>query len=604
MNIKQSALFIFLGLFCTCLSGKAQGTSFSYQGMLQDDGQPANGSYDFRFILYDDGTNGTAQGPITTNLAVTVKSGLFTTILDFGSQFSGADRWLEIAVQTNSGTGYMVLTPRQHVSPTPYAITAGNITPGGIPSGSYTNAIVFNNANNFFTGNGGGLTNVISQGVIGILNSTNLPANVVTNIILHPNGTNDQTAIIQAAFNTPYSIINFMPGSYYATNLWLTSNVTILGNGATLYQLPAASQNFANSITDWINNTSWNVLLNMGFNSINQRVYNLILDGMRPSHYEAQSFSIWTGYNNGFYALPLCMTANHGLLFNQAAGGEVSGCIAQNFGGCGFFITSANDQLSYQGPHSTFHDNIALTNFCGFYVQAWGGSHPNIYGNAEYSVLGGLVANNCTVGCEDGASNSQLHDSTFNYNYVGLNITSGNGNSGPHSRFHHINLNHDVCGFWIGSSDYIAIDNFYEAATTTNYVKNGHPAFYNSDIANLWIDGEGYLWNSNTWITFNGCELASINITSNNVSIENSKIFAYKLSFTGNTLAAYNNRCDYPFTNWQVDVISNINNSGTYIGFGNHQTIGMNTDGLSRCLPLALLQMSLYPEPHFILPTD
>ncbi len=557
----------------------AQGTAFTYQGRLNVGGNPASGSYDLRFAVFDADTNGNPQGPALTNAATAVSNGLFSVALDFGNQFPGADRWLEIAVGTNGSGNFTTLNPRQALTATPYAITAGNVVPGGIPAGSYTNAVFFSNANNQFAGNGAGLTNLGASSLTGILNATNLPANVVTNLVLRPAGTNDQTAAIQAAFSTPFSVIWFTPGIYYATNLWLTSNVTIYGNGATLCQLSAPSQGFAAGITDWIDNTNWNALLNMGSANVNQRIYNLVLDGMRPANYEGQNFPIWTGVNRGFYALPLCATGNHGLLFNQAAGGEVSGCVAQNFSGCGFFITSSADQLSYQGPHSLFHDNVALTNFCGFYVQSYGGTHPSMYGNAEYSLLSGLVANNNTVGLDDGASNSQLHDSTLNYNYIGLNITGGNGNSGPHTRFHHINLNHDYCGFWIGGTDYIAIDNFYEAATETNFVKNGHPSFYNSSLSMLWIDGQGVAWSSNTWITFNGCELNGINITSNNVSIENSKIFNNKLSFTGNTLAAYNNRCDYPFTNWLTEVITNLNNGGTYIGFGNHQTSGTSNDG-------------------------
>ena len=40
------------------------GTSFTYQGYIEDNGSPANGSYDLRFSLYDDPSSGTlVAGP-------------------------------------------------------------------------------------------------------------------------------------------------------------------------------------------------------------------------------------------------------------------------------------------------------------------------------------------------------------------------------------------------------------------------------------------------------------------------------------------------------------------------------------------------------------
>ena len=50
-----------------------------------------------------------------------VSNGLFTAVLDFGNNFPGADRWLEIKVGTNT------LVPRQKLTPAPYAITAGSV---------------------------------------------------------------------------------------------------------------------------------------------------------------------------------------------------------------------------------------------------------------------------------------------------------------------------------------------------------------------------------------------------------------------------------------------------------------------------------------------
>src|SRR5687767_471244 len=99
----------------------AQGTAVTYQGRLNYRAVAADGIYDLRFALYDTLTLGTQQGPILTNTATAVSNGLFTATLDFGNQFPGADRWLEIGVRTNGGDSFFTLSPRQQITATPYA---------------------------------------------------------------------------------------------------------------------------------------------------------------------------------------------------------------------------------------------------------------------------------------------------------------------------------------------------------------------------------------------------------------------------------------------------------------------------------------------------
>jgi trimeric autotransporter adhesin len=154
----------------------AQGTAFTYQGRLNDGGSPAKGSYDLRFILYDNSVGGNQQGPILTNSATSVSNGLFTVTLDFSNQFSGQARWLDIAVRTNGSGSFFPLTPRQALTPAPYAITAGNVISGGLTAGSYSNAVTFNNAANqfagAFAGNGANVTNVNAAALDGLAPSS------------------------------------------------------------------------------------------------------------------------------------------------------------------------------------------------------------------------------------------------------------------------------------------------------------------------------------------------------------------------------------------------------------------------------------------------
>jgi hypothetical protein len=107
----------------------AQGTAFTYQGRLNNGANPAGGIYDLRFTIYDAATNGNTVSGVLTNAATAVSNGLFTVTLDFGSGvFYGANYWLDIGVRTNGPGAFTPLTPRQALTPTPYAIysaTAG-----------------------------------------------------------------------------------------------------------------------------------------------------------------------------------------------------------------------------------------------------------------------------------------------------------------------------------------------------------------------------------------------------------------------------------------------------------------------------------------------
>ena len=123
----STSLWLLLLFSCSPLSTAfAQDSAFAYQGRLSDGGQPANGTYDLEFTVYDAASNGSVAGGPQTNLAVTINDGLFTTALDFGSNlFDGTTYWLEIGVRTNgSGGSFVTLNPRQELLPTPNALFA------------------------------------------------------------------------------------------------------------------------------------------------------------------------------------------------------------------------------------------------------------------------------------------------------------------------------------------------------------------------------------------------------------------------------------------------------------------------------------------------
>ena len=104
------------------------GTAFTYQGRLTEDDNPADGLHDFKFSLFDDSVAGRQIGTDLYLLDVDVANGYFTVELDFGpNTFNGYARWLQIGVrpgELEDPNEYTPLSPRQELTPTPYATYA------------------------------------------------------------------------------------------------------------------------------------------------------------------------------------------------------------------------------------------------------------------------------------------------------------------------------------------------------------------------------------------------------------------------------------------------------------------------------------------------
>jgi hypothetical protein len=110
------------------------GSGFTYQGQLIDNGHPATGAYDFQFALYLAASGGSAVTTLNVN-DLTIDEGLVNATLDFTDvPYNGQALWVEVRVRPGSSTGaYTTLTPRQALTPTPYALYAlsGNAGPPG-----------------------------------------------------------------------------------------------------------------------------------------------------------------------------------------------------------------------------------------------------------------------------------------------------------------------------------------------------------------------------------------------------------------------------------------------------------------------------------------
>jgi len=213
MQFKSYALLAFLFLD---VGAYAQTTVFTYQGRLIDAGVPASGNFDLRFTLHDTAALTNQIGNATNVAPITVSNGLFTVALDFGNVFDGDARWLQIGVRVfGDANPYTVLSPRQLLTSTPYAIqaisagTASNVS-GTLPATNLvgtvpdarlsTNVALLNGAANFsgnvsapfLSGNGIGLTNVPGRIFDVIPTAANIQALPNTGYL----ATNDVTAVV------------------------------------------------------------------------------------------------------------------------------------------------------------------------------------------------------------------------------------------------------------------------------------------------------------------------------------------------------------------------------------------------------------------------
>ncbi len=136
MNTRRIATLLLLAAATPSFAQTPQPTSFSYQGRLAGGTVSSNATVDLRFRLFDAATGGQQAGSTLCKENVSLSDGTFSTILDFGPQFNGQVRYLEIEVRSDAsldcadGTGFELLLPRQQISATPYALYALNSPPG------------------------------------------------------------------------------------------------------------------------------------------------------------------------------------------------------------------------------------------------------------------------------------------------------------------------------------------------------------------------------------------------------------------------------------------------------------------------------------------
>ena len=136
LKVYDSTLTNVLDSVQITVLSSAMGTSITYQGRMIDNNDVADGLYDLRFELYDSPSDGNQIGSTVESNDLDIVDGYFAVELDFGPVYDGNAVWLAIEVragEVNDPNGYTMLSPRQQVTPTPYALyakTAGNALKG------------------------------------------------------------------------------------------------------------------------------------------------------------------------------------------------------------------------------------------------------------------------------------------------------------------------------------------------------------------------------------------------------------------------------------------------------------------------------------------
>ena len=218
-KIAVTTISVLLLVFMVCASAVVgQTTAFSYQGRLTDGGAPANGTYDLQFTLYN--ASSTAIPSPLVREDVTVTNGIFTVQLDFGASVftNGQASTLEIGVRPGTATGaFTILSPRQPITATPYAIQTLNASQlGGVDASQYLQT----------NGNGSGLTNLNAGNITtGTLNNARLglipTANLADSAVTAPKIASGQ---VVKSLNTLKDDVTLAAGS----------NITITPAGNTL----------------------------------------------------------------------------------------------------------------------------------------------------------------------------------------------------------------------------------------------------------------------------------------------------------------------------------------------------------------------------------
>lgn len=409
------ALFAVL-LFTNALFG--QSTGFSYQGSINVAGTPANGNYDFEFVLYDALNGGNQIGSVQSRNSVAVQNGIFSVRLDFGSSFPGAGRFLEIRVRPTGQPGMTILTPRQPIDSAPYSIKSLN-------ADSASNALGLGGlpANQFVLQTDGRLTDARPP-TAGSANYVQNTANqqAASNFNISGNGTAGGTL----SANVVNTATNYRIGGATVLNIAGTAN-TFVGDGAGTANL-ATFNTFVGRSAGAANTSG-------GSNSFFGAQAGLnTTTGVANSFFGSSAGSQnTTGENNAFFGSGAGSQGNTGSnnsFFGWRAGRLNSGSSNAFFGaGTGDSNTTGVNNAFF-GANAGAANTTALGN--SFFGANAGAANVTAMGNSFFGASAGLVntgANNSFFGTVAGVANTTGFNNAFFGYWAGHDNSNGDNNA-------------------------------------------------------------------------------------------------------------------------------------------------------------------------------
>ncbi|MBK8466628.1 MAG: hypothetical protein IPL32_12430 [Chloracidobacterium sp.] len=480
--MRKTLLSILLCVFiATGIS--AQTTAFSYQGSLKDGASAANGNYDFQFALYDAVSGGNQLGSTLTRNSVAVATGIFSVSLDFGSQFPGANRFLEIRVRLTGQPSLTTLTPRQQINSQPYSVkslgadtatTATNATQlGGVAASQYVvttdprmtdsrspTAGSTNYVQNGTSPQSSSNFNVSGTGTANILNSTtqfNLNGNRIlsapaSNLFVGPQtGQSNTTGNSNSFFGSSAGANNSSGGnnSFFG---YFAGNTTNTGSGNAFFGYQAGRSNTTGGVNSYFGfnagefSTTANYNSFFGFNAGNKTTAEdnsffgaaagqNTTTGYQNSFFGRQAGSTnTTGFQNSFFGrnAGLSNTAGDNNSFFGTAAGELNTSGVQNsfFGGfAGEFNTtgSANSFFGFvAGLQNTTGTRNSIFGFDAGRLNQAGNDNASFGHSAGRNTLG---SNNSFFGAAAGTLTADGDSNSFFGRNAGVSNTSGDENS-------------------------------------------------------------------------------------------------------------------------------------------------------------------------------
>jgi len=536
------------------------GTAWTYQGRLMDANVPADGLYDLQFKVYDANVLGTQKGSTIDVNEVDVNDGYFTVLLDFDSVFDGDARWLEIAVrpgELKDPNTYKALSPRQKVTPTPYAIyakTADSISVG------IDWIEIFNRPAGLDDGDQVGITIETDPTVLASVKDgitwtevSNRPAGLDDGDQVGITSETDPTVLASVKDGVAWSEVSNIPAGFAdgVDNTGITSETDPVYSGAP------ASGITAGNITNWNTAYGWG---------------NHALAGYLKTETDPQVGSNTTNYipkwnGSSLVSGTIYDSGNVGIgTSNPAAKLDVSGDISA----ASVYKIGGSTVLSAPGTQNTL---------VGLAAGAVNTGSGNTFTGYQAGIVNTSGASNVFSGCQAGYKNTTGNDNTFSGFHAGYwnngdrntflgreaGATSGTTNDNTFS------------GYYAGYSNSANFNSFFGSGagqdnTTGNYntfsgygAGNSNTTGYDNTFSGSLA---GYSNTTGNYNTFSGYGAGNLNTTGGN------NTFSGYRAGANNTTGNYNVFIGYEagYNETGSNKLYIANSSGTPLIYGDFST--------------------------------